>query len=87
MFTHVHIMNGGIIVHSHPSSDSHHTHTPEQIVSIAQLSNIQTLEAEMQDFVPVPLSVLYVIDYQVNVYQVDAPHLRCVCLRAPPSYC
>ena len=27
LFTHVHIVNGVMIVHSHPSSEKHHTHT------------------------------------------------------------
>ena len=44
LFTHVHIVNGVMIVHSHPSSEKHHTHTTGQVISIAHLSTIQTLE-------------------------------------------
>ena len=44
LFTHVHIVNGVMIVHSHPSSEKHHTHTTGQVILIAHLSTIQTLE-------------------------------------------
>ena len=38
LFTHVHIVNGVMIVHSHPSSEKHHTHTTGQVILIAHLS-------------------------------------------------
>ena len=49
LFTHVHIVNGVMIVHSHPSSEKHHTHTTGQVILIAHLSTIQTLEARGAD--------------------------------------
>lgn len=54
LFTHVHIVNGVMIVHSHPSSEKHHTHTTGQVISIAHLSTIQTLEpgADRDDCIP-----------------------------------
>ena len=33
LFTHVHIVNGVMIVHSHPSSEKHHTHTTGQVIT------------------------------------------------------
>ena len=38
MFAHVHYVNGVMIVHSHPSTDSEHTHTQSQILTLAQVS-------------------------------------------------
>lgn len=46
MFTHVHIINGVMIVHSHPSSDDHHTHTAGQVITIAHIGSYQTPEPE-----------------------------------------
>ena len=38
LFAHIHYVNGVMIVHSHPSSDSEHTHTESQILTLAQVS-------------------------------------------------
>lgn len=87
MFTHVHIVNGVMIVHSHPSSGKHHSHTTGQVISIAHLSVVHTLEAEVGTSVAVFRPVLYVLEYQTNTFRAKAPHTQCVHLRAPPSYC
>ncbi|MDE6799092.1 hypothetical protein [Bacteroides caecimuris] len=87
LFTHVHIVNGVMIVHSHPSSGKHHTHTTGQVISIAHLSVIQTLEAEAPTEVSVFRPVLYVLEYKTNTFRAKAPYTQCVRLRAPPFYC
>ena len=86
-FTHVHIVNGVMIVHSHPSSNKHHTHTTGQVISIAHLSTIQTLEAAAGIPITVDRPLLYVLKYQTNTFRAKAPHTHCVHLRAPPFYC
>lgn len=48
-----------MIVHSHPSSEKHHTHTTGQVISIAHLSTIQTLEPGGQTEMTVFRPVLY----------------------------
>ena len=46
MFTHVHYVNGVMIVHSHPSHCKH-THTKTEIVVINRLSSFHSLEADI----------------------------------------
>ena len=62
MFTHVHIINGVMIVHSHPSSDDHHTHTAGQVITIAHIGSYQTPEPEAGvSNVTVECPLLYVL--------------------------
>lgn len=61
MFAHVHIVNGVMLVHSHPSANQHHTHTVGQVITIAHLSTLQTLEAEGAVVMAVFRPVLYVL--------------------------
>ena len=67
LFTHVHIVNGVMIVHSHPSSEKHHTHTTGQVILIAHLSTIQTLEPGGQTEMTVFRPVLYVLEYKTKL--------------------
>lgn len=55
-----------MIVHSHPSSEKHHTHTTGQVILIAHLSTIQTLEPGGQTEMTVFRPVLYVLEYKTN---------------------
>lgn len=87
MFAHVHIINGVMIVHSHPSSSKHHTHTSGQVITIAHIGSFQTLEPEVGVIVTVERPVLYVLEYTVDTFRATAPHTHCVHLRAPPFYC
>ena len=86
-FTHVHIVNGVMIVHSHPSSGKHHTHTTGQVISIAHLSTIHTLEAEVQAEMTVFRPLLYVLEYKINTFRAKALCAQCIHLRAPPFHC
>ncbi len=85
-FTHVHIVNGVMIVHSHPSSQKHHQHTSGQVISIAHLSTIHTLPAEVGTTIAVDRPVLYVLEYQTDTFRAKAFHTRGVHLRAPPCF-
>ena len=88
MFTHVHIINGVMIVHSHPSSDDHHTHTAGQVITIAHIGSYQTPEPEAGvSNVTVECPWLYVLGLNTNTFRAVAPHTHCVHLRAPPAYC
>lgn len=67
MFTHVHIINGVMIVHSHPSSDDHHTHTAGQVITIAHIGSYQTPEPEAGvSNVTVECPLLYVLGLNTN---------------------
>lgn len=85
MFAHVHIVNGVMIVHSHPSSTKHHTHTGGQIITIAQIGSYHVLEPETGVTVSVERPILYVVEYNPNTFCAVAPHTYGVHLRAPPS--
>lgn len=61
-----------MIVHSHPSSEKHHTHTTGQVILIAHLSTIQTLEPGGQTEMTVFRPVLYVLEYKTNTLRESA---------------
>lgn len=84
VFTHVHYVNGVMVVHSHPSKDKHHTHTSSQIVVISQLSHFHTpkIEAVCEQVIDRPL--LYYLTYIYRVPSVEGIHLKNLTLRAPP---
>ena len=65
-----------MIVHSHPSSDKHHTHTTGQVILIAHLSTIQTLEPGGQTEMTVFRPVLYVLEYKTNTFRAKYPFAR-----------
>ena len=44
MFSHVHYVNGVMIIHSHPNQDQDHTHTEAQILTIAQTAKLVGVE-------------------------------------------
>lgn len=73
-----------MIVHSHPVPGKNHTHTAGQVITIAHLSEIQTLEAESTPAVEVVLPVLYVLTPSSETSCVKAPQARGIYLRAPP---
>lgn len=69
------------------SSEKHHTHTTGQVILIAHLSTIQTLEPGGQTEMTVFRPVLYVLEYKTNTFRAKALCAQCIHLRAPPFYC
>ena len=43
-FSHIHFINGVMIVHSHPSTDNQHTHTEGQALTLAHISHWSGVE-------------------------------------------
>ncbi len=84
MFTHVHYVNGVMVVHSHPSKDKHHAHTASQIVVLGQLSHILTPKAEAVCVQTAERPLLYVLTTAFRVSFVEGIHLKSLSLRAPP---
>lgn len=84
MFTHVHYVNGVMIVHSHPSSNKHHTHTKSELVVIHNLSIIHTLEGHSFTLCEVKAPVIYVLEPMLVTSFVTSVHLNPLSLRAPP---
>lgn len=86
-FTHVHVVNGVRIVHSHPYSESSgHQHTTQEFVLLAGISHLNAL--------PSPSSVFEFRDYSTTVYiyinyRIGDKQMAPVplyFLRAPPAF-
>ena len=84
MFSHIHYVNGVMIVHSHPSKDRQHTHTEGQIVTMAQVASFVTTEPVQTELEPVRFPVLYLLEYNRNTHFISTLHAHHICLRAPP---
>ena len=87
MFAHVHYVNGVMIVHSHPSTDSEHTHTQSQILALAQVSEWAGTEPVFVTLAEVPLSVFDTLECERASRNLSDIHTHCISLRAPPFYC
>ena len=86
MFAHVHYVNGVMLVHSHPSADSQHTHTESQSLTLAQASHWSGLEAVSATVSEIVFSVSPIR----SCARPDAPLHDCqtqvITLRAPPEF-
>lgn len=86
VFPHAHVVDGAKLVHSHPYSNSHHSHSGSQIISIAGLSAFQTLEASQTRVSEVMLPEFHKLDYWAPVCSVTSAHHGAVRLRGPPAF-
>lgn len=88
MFSHVHYVNGVMLVHSHPSNNNQHNHTEGQILSLAMVSSFWGTEP-----VTVTVDTIYYSNFIAIEYEMDNDFLSDLCftvisLRAPPyRYC
>lgn len=84
LFTHSHVVNGVIIVHSHPFKDAH-SHTTKQFETIMYLSNYLmpdiTVSEELVRFIPLFLGLLF---FPLVTSGSKKREVRVVSLRAPP---
>ena len=87
LFAHMHYVNGVMIVHSHPSSDSEHTHTESQIVTLAQVSEWSGTEPVFVTLAEVCLSVFDTLECERKSKTFLDLYSQCISLRAPPFYC
>lgn len=83
LFTHVHVVNGVMLVHSHPFSHSH-SHSDGQTLALHFLSTFSSLEPGHTEVETPDLHLLYSLPYIKNTF-----HAVCCCtegmyLRAPP---
>lgn len=84
MFSHVHYVNGVMIVHSHPSADDMHTHTEGQIVTMAQVSSFLGTEPVFMWIDDADLPVCGILEYKRDFRQLPARCISGISLRAPP---
>lgn len=87
MFAHVHYVNGVMIVHSHPSADSDHSHSQSQILTLAQVSEWAGTEPVFVTLAEVSLAVFDTIECERVSRTLSDIHSHCISLRAPPFYC
>lgn len=85
VFTHVHYINGVMVVHSHPAKDKHHTHAPTQVILLSNLSTFHTPKAELgSSYCLVERPLLYLLKDNYVVPCVKGIFLINLTLRAPP---
>lgn len=84
MFTHVHYVNGVMIVHSHLSTSKQHTHTKSELVVIHNLSVVHTLEGHSFVMCEVQVPLLYALESPLVTSFATSVHLNSLSLRAPP---
>lgn len=83
MFTHVHYINGVMIVHSHPNKGKH-DHSKTAIVVIDRLSVFQTLEADVPVKIEPECPLLCKVEVLVEIPVRTGRPWQVVFLRAPP---
>ena len=84
LFVHVHVVNGVMLVHSHPFNKQH-THAGGQALTLHFLSTFSTIEPEMAHWVTPVCPVLYVLSGVMDLWHAVSPHVARIHLRAPPS--
>lgn len=84
-FTHVHYVNGVMVVHSHPSGSDKHEHTATQLLLIGQLSHVEMATADLAPTLSADCPLLYVVEPIRRVGWLMGVRLPAALLRAPPS--
>lgn len=83
-YAHVHVVNGVMVVHSHPFSDLH-SHTAGQTLVLHFLTDFHSLEASEPYFVESPYQPVFLIDYAEHVPTCVLPDFDSgISLRDPP---
>lgn len=86
LFAHTHVVNGTMIVHSHPYSGNTHSHNTTQILAFDKAGHFQSLEVFVLDSLSVEFNKLYELDFIRDTYRCESICFANVSLRAPP-YC
>ena len=86
MFSHVHYINGVMIVHSHPSADSQHTHTEGQILTMAHISSFDGVEPVSYVIADSLLPLLCTLVFDREREDLSFKIHQCISLRAPPFF-
>ena len=86
MFSHIHYINGVMVVHSHPSTDSQHTHTEGQVLTMAHISSFDGIEPVSNIIADSLLPLLYTLVSSVGGEDLSSLICQCISLRAPPFF-
>ena len=90
MFSHVHIINGATIFHSHIHTDSHHDskhggHTEQNITLIAQISHFEYIDFSCDCIIKATQFSLNESKFVETAFCAASVHLENPQLRAPPA--
>ena len=85
MFSHVHYINGVMIVHSHPSDDNQHDHTEMQVLTLAPAASFIGIEPTQTWIEPVILPEFTILEYKRDIDFVSSHYSSQSQLRAPPA--
>lgn len=83
LFAHVHVVNGVMLVHSHPFTKSH-SHNDGQTLALHFLSSFHSLEAGQTDLELPNLYVLYSLVEKLEISPVVSSYAAGIYFRAPP---
>ena len=87
MFTHVHYVNGVLVVHSHPyGSKSEHTHSQSEVLVIDRLSDYHTLQVDSQIYISATDIQYRSIEIEPEFTRPYDSCNRIPSLRAPPAF-
>lgn len=87
-FTHSHLVNGVIIVHSHPGTVAGHSHSDAEYETIFYLSHFYSLQSEGFVFEPLQRFALCALPFVICEQAVLLlPHFAGRLWRAPPQLC
>ena len=84
MFSHIHYINGVMMVHSHPSTDNEHTHTEGQILTLANVSHWVGIEPVCVTLNEVSFSMYDTLECKRDFHFLGGSYTHCISLRAPP---
>lgn len=87
MFVHTHNVDGAMVAHSHPFTNSNHSHSSSQILVIGQLSSFNGLEHAACDEIKVYHNSVEEIEYVNHGLNVINARETGISLRAPPVCC
>ena len=89
LFSHIHIVNGVTIVHSHFHTESHHNtksggHTAQSVTLIAQISHFDYIDFVCDCIPKPPQLLLHKNKFIETTHWVASIHFQHLSLRAPP---
>ncbi|MBR5332903.1 MAG: hypothetical protein IKV32_06390 [Muribaculaceae bacterium] len=87
MFVHTHDVDGTMVAHSHPFTNSNHSHSASQIIVFGQLSSFNGVEHKAYEEINVYHNSVREIEYSNQNLYVISEGKVCLSLRAPPASC
>ncbi|MBQ9077786.1 MAG: hypothetical protein IJY31_08105 [Muribaculaceae bacterium] len=84
LFAHTHVVNGALIVHSHPFAKNTHNHSDSQVVAFNHAANFQGMEADLSTPVVVEWHELLELRCSRDTYHRVLACVTGINLRAPP---